>query len=211
MIVLLILIGFVFLLAAYGTAGPRNAAAEPVAEEPAANVEPDDTSTRVGIMGRGQGGGMMARHHAAVPDEYAGLTYPLPSDEASIEGWENFATNCAICHGDGRMGDGPAAAGLDPAPAAIAHTSQMLGDDYQLWSISEGGATEPFNSAMIPWKGILNEDARWDVINYVQAVGCGQVIPRQGLGGAAIDPAAVAAVLSSMYIGPGRAKDRLRS
>ncbi len=193
MIVLLNLIGFVFLLAACGTAGPQNAAAESVAEGPAANGEPDNTSTGMGMMGRGQGGGMMSRHHAAIPGEYAGLTNPIPSDEASIErGEEIFATNCASCHGDGGMGDGPAAAGLDPAPAAIAHTSQMLGDDYQFWRISEGGAMEPFNSVMIPWKGILDEDARWDVINYVQALGSGQVIPRQGLGGAAFDPAAEA-------------------
>ena len=190
MIVLLILIGSVFLLAACGTAGPQNVAAEPVAEEPAANGEPDNTSTGMGMMGRGQGGGMMARHHAAIPAEYAGLTNPIPADEASIErGAEIYAAQCASCHGDGGMGDGPAAAALDPAPAAIAHTSQMLGDDYQFWRISEGGAMEPFNSAMITWKGILDENARWDVINYVQALGSGQVMPRQGLGGAAFDPA----------------------
>jgi len=45
---------------------------------------------------------------------------------------------------------------------------------------------------MITWKGILDEEARWDVINYVQALGSGQVMPRQGLGGAAFDPAAEA-------------------
>jgi mono/diheme cytochrome c family protein len=90
------------------------------------------------------------------------------------------------------MGDGPAAAGLDPAPAAIAHTSQMLGDDYQFWRISEGGAMEPFNSEMIAWKDIIKEDARWDVINYVQALGSGQAMPRQELGDAAFDPAAEA-------------------
>ena len=86
------------------------------------------------------------------------------------------------------MGDGPAAAGLDPAPAPIAHSSQMLSDDYLYWRISEGGAMEPFNSTMISWKDVLDEDARWDVINYVQALGSGQEMPRQGMGGAAFDP-----------------------
>jgi predicted small lipoprotein YifL len=85
MIILFILIGFVFLLAACGTAGPQNAAAESVAEEPAANGEPDNTSTGMGMMGRGQGGGMMSRHHAAIPDKYAGLTNPIQADDASIE------------------------------------------------------------------------------------------------------------------------------
>ena len=87
------------------------------------------------------------------------------------------------------MGDGPAAAGLVPAPAAIAHTSQMLGDDYQFWRISEGGAMKPFNYGMIAWKDIIDENARWDVINYVQALGSGQATPRQGLGSATFDPA----------------------
>ena len=35
------------------------------------------------------------------------------------------------------MGNGPAAAALDPAPAPIAHTSQMMGNDY-LWRIDKG-------------------------------------------------------------------------
>jgi mono/diheme cytochrome c family protein len=201
MIVLLLLIGFVFLLASCGTAGPLNAAAKTAAEEPEGNSEPDNTSIGMGMMGRGQDGGMMARHHATIPDEYSGITNPIPADEASIErGGEIFATHCASCHGGGGMGDGPAAAGLDPAPAAIAHTSQMLGDDYQFWRISEGGAMEPFNSGMIAWKGIIDEDARWDMINYVQALGSGQVMPRQGLGGAAFDPAAEAERQAEMLV-----------
>ena len=48
---------------------------------------------------------------------------------------------------------------------------------------------DPFNSAMIAWKGSLDEDARWDVVNYVQALGNGTVTPQKGMGGAAFDPA----------------------
>ena len=144
--------------------------------------------------GMGPGSGMMARHMATVPDEYAGLANPVPADEASLaRGAETYANLCATCHGDGGMGDGPAGASLDPAPAPIAHTSQMLGDDYLFWRISEGGAMEPFNSAMIAWKGSLDEEARWDVINYVRALGSGQAAPGQRMGGAMFDPAAEAA------------------
>ena len=46
----------------------------------------------------------------------------------------------------------------------------------------------PFNSGMIAWKGILDEEARWDVLNYVQALGAGTVTPGQHMGGAAFDP-----------------------
>lgn len=137
---------------------------------------------------------MMERHHAPIPSEYAGLANPIPADDDSLaRGSELFATNCATCHGDGGMGDGPAGEALDPAPAAIAHTSQMMGDDYLFYRISEGGAVEPFNSAMTAWKSVLDEESRWDVINYVRALGSGQVMPGQNMGGMAFDPEAEAA------------------
>ena len=181
----MLLIGFTLLLVACGSSGEDSV--EPGVVESIVNNEQSN-----GFMG--MGGGMMARHHSAIPGEYAGLTNPIPADNASIErGAEIYTAQCASCHGDGGMGDGPAAANLDPEPAAIAHTSQMVGDDYLFWRISEGGAMEPFNSTMIAWKGVLDEDARWDAINYVQAIGSGQVMPRQGMGGAAFDPAIEAA------------------
>ena len=96
------------------------------------------------------------------------------------------------------MGDGPAGESLNPVPAAIAHTSQMLGDDYQFWRVSEGGAMEPFNSGMIAWKAILDEQSRWDVINYVQALGRGEIMPGQRAGGAAFDPAVQATQQAEM-------------
>lgn len=146
-------------------------------------------------MGMGMGGnGMMARHHATIPAEYAGITNPIPADDASLErGAETYETFCATCHGDGGMGDGPASEALDPAPAPIAHTGQMLGDDYLFWRVTEGGAFEPFNSAMPAWKESLDEQARWDVVNYVQALGQGTVMPRGQMGGATFDPAVEAA------------------
>ncbi len=125
---------------------------------------------------RGMGSYMMARHHAPIPQAYVGLTNPVPSSEESLaRGAEIYRANCAACHGDGGMGDGPAAASLNPAPAPVAHTSLMLGDSYLFWRISEGGTTEPFNSTMPSWKAILGEEARWDVINYMRALGSGRV------------------------------------
>jgi mono/diheme cytochrome c family protein len=134
---------------------------------------------------------MMARHMAPIPAEYAGLTNPGPVDEASLaRGAETYTTFCATCHGDGGMGDGPAGATLEPPAAPIAHTSQMMGDDYLFWRISEGGAMAPFNSVMIPYKNVLDEQARWDVINYIQALGSGRVTPKEMMGGSTTyDPA----------------------
>lgn len=138
-------------------------------------------------QGMGPGGsGMMTRHHAEIPDEYAGMTNPVPADEASLErGATLYAANCVSCHGDGGMGDGPAGSALDPAPAAVAHSSQMMADDYLFWRISEGGT--PFNTSMPPWK-VLDEQARWDMVNYMRALGAGTVKPASGMGGQAYDP-----------------------
>ena len=138
-----------------------------------------------------QGNGMMARHHAQIPEGYAGLSNPVAADEASLErGATIYSANCASCHGDGGMGDGPAGSALNPAPSAIAHTSQMMADDYLFWRISEGGAQ--FSTAMPAWKG-LDEQSRWDMVNYVRALGAGTVKPSGGMGGAAFDPAVQAA------------------
>ena len=138
------------------------------------------------------GGGMMDRHHAQIPAEYAGLSNSIPANPESFErGAAIYSVQCASCHGDGGMGDGPAGAALNPAPAAVAHTSQMLGDDYLFWRISEGSAS--FNTSMPGWKATLDENSRWDVINYIRALGTGEVEPQRLMGGANYDPAVEAA------------------
>ena len=140
--------------------------------------------------------GMMTRHHAEIPAEYAGLKNPVPANDESIErGAMLYATNCASCHGDGGMGDGPTGSALNPAPAAVAHTSQMMADDYLFWRISEGGI--PFNTSMPPWK-VLDEQARWDMVNYMRALGAGTVKPASGMGGEMYDPAIQAAQQAEM-------------
>ena len=123
-------------------------------------------------MHRGQGSGMMARHHAAVPAAYADLSNPVAADDASLaRGEESYTTLCASCHGDTGMGEGLAGQALDPAPAPIAHTSQMMSDGYLFWRVTEGGAH--FETAMPVWQEVLDEQARWDVINYMRALGDG--------------------------------------
>jgi len=125
--------------------------------------------------------GMMSQHHAPIPIEYAGMTNPIPSESDSLErGASLYATNCASCHGDGGMGDGPAASALDPAPAPVAHSSQMMADDYLFWRISEGGTS--LGSSMPAWK-TLDEEARWDIINYMRALGTGDAKPASNMGG----------------------------
>ena len=138
-------------------------------------------------MGPGMGGNdMMERHHAEIPTKYTGLTNPIPADAESLErGGELYTVNCASCHGDGGMGDGPAGSALNPAPSPIAHSSQMMADDYLFWRISEGGV--PFGTSMPAWT-FFDEQSRWDLVNYMRALGDGTVQPISGMGGAAYDP-----------------------
>ena len=150
-------------------------------------------------MGSGMMGGMHSRHMAQIPGEYAGLLNPVSADQASFErGGVIYIENCASCHGDGGMGDGPAGTSLNPAPSPVAHTSLMMGDDYLFWRISEGGLGDPFNSAMPIWKNSLSEDARWDVINYMRALGRGEIRPGKVFGGKMFDPSQEAAQRQEM-------------
>ena len=94
------------------------------------------------------------------------------------------------------MGDGPAATSLDPAPAPVAHTSTMLSDSYLYWRIAEGGMM--FQSTMPAWKSTLSDDEIWALVGYLRALGTGQVMPEQAMGGEAYDPAAEAVLHEQM-------------
>jgi len=136
----------------------------------------------------GPGGGMSARHHAVVPAEYASLKSPSVTQADIDAGGTLYASMCASCHGDGGMGDGPAASALDPAPAPapVAHTSTMLGDGYLYWRIADGGSA--FGTTMPSWKGSLSEKDIWSVIAYMRALGAGEVSPSSNVGGDLLTP-----------------------
>lgn len=137
----------------------------------ASTAAPEATAALPAGMGMGaQSAGLMERHHAEVPAAYADLINPVPADEASLaRGQATYTQLCVTCHGDQGLGDGPAAAGLNPAPVAIANTSQMMSDGYLYWRIAEGGHT--FDTAMPAWGDALDDQARWDVLNYVRSLG----------------------------------------
>lgn len=115
----------------------------------------------------------MPHTHVTPPEEYASLTNPLANDPAAVKaGEQTYNTFCLTCHGAEGKGDGPAAAPLDPKPANLADPDMMsmLSDGYLFWRVSEGGAMEPFNSAMIAWEASLSEDQRWEVISYIRTL-----------------------------------------
>lgn len=143
------------------------------------------TSAGVG-MGMGPGSSMSARHHAPIPEPYSNLTAPQVDEGALARAADIYTQHCASCHGDGGWGDGPAAQGLDPAPAPLARTSTRMSDAYLFWRMSEGGA--PFASAMPAWKDTLSEQQIWEMIAYLRALGSGQVTPQPASGGQALSP-----------------------
>lgn len=109
--------------------------------------------------------------HPEVPAEYAGKTNPLANDPTAVEaGSQLYTTNCATCHGTEGMGDGPAAAALNPPPRPLATEMDQIGDDYLYWRIAEGGAMAPFHSVMPAWKMIINEDQIWQIITFLRTL-----------------------------------------
>jgi mono/diheme cytochrome c family protein len=134
------------------------------------------------MMGRGNGAGpgngmgmSMLRHHYlmmnGIGPQYASKVNPLQPTTQNIKSGEKlFEQNCARCHGQTGVGDGPDGQNLSPPPANIAAVSKMpmATDGYLYWTISEGGA--PVGSAMPPFKNQLKENEIWEIITYLRAL-----------------------------------------
>ena len=101
----------------------------------------------------------------SVPADFAGKTNPLGADAATA-GDEVFKTNCAACHGETGLGDGPAGAALDPAPKNLAELQTLASDDYLFWRINTGKE----GTSMIPWKGILTVEQIWQVVSFIRTL-----------------------------------------
>lgn len=115
-----------------------------------------------------------AHVHAPVPPLYRSAHVPAAAwtdPRLLARGREIYGTRCAVCHGDGGDGRGPAAAGLPLAPPSLrdARMVNEMAGNYWFWRISEGGTVEPFRSAgsvMPAWKNELSVEDRWAVIAY---------------------------------------------
>ena len=117
------------------------------------------------------GGGAPTETEPEVPAEYAGKTNPFANQaDAATAGGVLYAERCASCHGATGLGDGPAAAALDPKPADLAAVADDMADDFFFWRIMEGGAMEPFNSSMPAQKGILTDDQVWQLVTFVRTL-----------------------------------------
>lgn len=101
----------------------------------------------------------------AFPDTYRRSTVPYLT--VSIAGgMQKFAEHCVSCHGPGALGNGPRALALVKAPADLSapHTALHTAGDM-FWWLTHGIP----ESGMPGFAAQLDEQSRWDVINFLRA------------------------------------------
>ena len=76
-----------------------------------------------------------------------------------------FQQNCIVCHGNTGRGDGPQAAGLDPAPTDF-RLHMPLHTDPQFFAFIANGYP---GSAMPAWRDQLAEDEIWNLVNFMRS------------------------------------------
>lgn len=117
------------------------------------------------------GGANTAKEIDVVPAPYTGKTNPLAGDANAIAaGKVVYEAKCASCHGVSGKGDGPAGSALTPPAANLVEAVSDSSVDFLYYRIAEGGAMEPYNSAMPANKSLLSEDEIWQVVSYISTI-----------------------------------------
>jgi mono/diheme cytochrome c family protein len=84
---------------------------------------------------------------------------------AAQKGQMLYSKLCWTCHGKNGKGDGPAAANLNPKPKDFSSVELQKQTDGELfWKLSNG------KGMMVPYKHSLNEEKRWQLINYIRTL-----------------------------------------
>jgi putative copper resistance protein D len=118
----------------------------------------------------------------AYPDTYRRPSVPYHAISVA-SGEQLFAAHCVECHGGSAHGDGPAAAtlALPPADLTEPHTGLHTAGDI-FWWLTHGKPP----GVMPGLSDRLDEDDRWDLINFVRTLSAGyqarilteRVVPR---------------------------------
>jgi len=128
----------------------------------------------------------------ATIDSMSTLKNPTPASDSSLaNGRKYFQINCAVCHGERAMGDGPATKFGMPGINLTMDMTKARTDGYIFGMIRNGrGLMPPYNR--------IEEMDRWDVVNYVRAL--------QGVNGktVAVGPLAPPGVTGDKVPGPTR-------
>lgn len=123
--------------------------------------------------GGGEGGPDAAGDETAdVSDPANGeeATNDEPRDSGGTSGASVFAANCATCHGEQGLGNGPAATGLEPPPADLTDATWTTGDG-SLQAVTNTIEHGSPGTAMIGWKGTLTDSEIAAVAQHVLDLG----------------------------------------
>lgn len=107
------------------------------------------------------------------PVEYQALD-PAPYEntpDARARGEITYKELCLGCHGTQAKGNGRYGKALLPEPADLTEDPAITADEgWWFWRVSEGvvgdGGTHP--TAMLPWRLVLSEQERWEVVWYAR-------------------------------------------
>ena len=114
--------------------------------------------------------------------EARALTSPLPDSPETVEKGKalyNGKGTCFNCHGKDGMGNGPAAAGLDPAPRNFHHHGfwRHRTEGEIFWVIKHGSP----RTSMIGFGNQLSDEEIWSLIQYERSFAGGHG-PGRGMG-----------------------------
>jgi mono/diheme cytochrome c family protein len=112
-------------------------------------------------------------------DSMSPIPNPHAVSAASLaNGRKYYSINCAVCHGDRAMGDGPATKYGIPGINLTTDVTKGRTDGYIFGMIRNGrGLMPPYNR--------IEEPDRWDLVNYLRAL--------QGSGGGSVEIGPLAA------------------
>ena len=126
----------------------------------------------------------------ATIDSMSALSNPVGATDTSIaNGRMYYQINCAVCHGDRGLGDGPATRFGMPGISIVTDMTRSRTDGYLFGMIRNG-------RGLMPSYNRIEEADRWDVVNYVRGL--------QGAGGrtVAVGPLAAPGVTGDKVPGP---------
>lgn len=100
------------------------------------------------------------------PDEAKKIINPYDGNKiAAQKGEMLYQKLCWTCHGKKGLGDGPAGQSLNPKPRSFSLKEvQEQTDGALFWKISNG------NGMMVPYKHSLNEEQRWQLVNFIRSL-----------------------------------------
>ena len=108
----------------------------------------------------------LAQYSWQAPESAKDIKNPYAGNKiAAQKGQALYSKLCWTCHGKNGRGNGPAAANLKPKPRDFLSADLQNQTDGELfWKLSNG------KGMMVGYKQSLNEEKRWQLINYIRTL-----------------------------------------